>query len=241
VQVASGVLEQDAKALLAPFASSMTKGRPWVTLKMAVSLDGKIADASGRSKWITGPEAREAVQELRRRSDAIMVGATTARKDDPSLLPRPARGREPYRIVVDSTGRLTPAGQLFSDEARERTIVATTARCPVSRREAYAACGAQVWCLPAAAGRVSLKAVIRKLHGLGVLQVLVEGGGEVAAALLRTGWVDELVWFVAPVVIGGPGVQAVGGQGWPLAKAPRMKVVETRPMGADVMIRAIPR
>ncbi len=240
VQVEAGVLEKEAKELLAPFASAMTKQRPLITLKLAVSMDGKIADASGRSKWITGPAARKMVQDLRRRCDAIMVGAATAGKDNPSLLPRPAGGRKPYRVIVDSTGRLPPASQVLDDEASDRTIVATTARCPAARRAVYEACGARVWCLPAAAGRVSLKALIRKLHGLGVLHVLIEGGGELAAALLRTGWVDELVWFVAPVVIGADGIPAVAGRGWRLDKAPRMEVVETRPVGGDVLIRAVP-
>jgi diaminohydroxyphosphoribosylaminopyrimidine deaminase/5-amino-6-(5-phosphoribosylamino)uracil reductase len=239
VEIVSGVAGDEAKALIAPFASTMTRHRPFITLKMAVSLDGKIADAAGRSKWITGPAARNVVQDLRRCCDVILVGATTACQDNPSLLPRPARGRMPFRVIVDSTGRLPCSSQVLSDAARRQTIVATTAKCPVARREAYAACGAQVWTLPSSTGRVSLKALMRKLQGLGALHVLVEGGGELTAAFLRTGWVDELVWFVAPLVIGNTGVPAVGGKGWPLAKAPRMKIVETRQAGNDVMIRAM--
>ena len=241
VLVASGILEKEAKSILQPFACSMLHRRPFVTVKMAVSLDGKIADANGRSKWITGPEARTVVQDLRRRCDVIMVGATTARKDDPSLLPRPARGRQPYRVIVDSSGRLPPASQVLNDEGRSRTIVATTRRCPAARCAAYEARGAQVWRLPATQGRVSLKALIHRLHKLGALHVLVEGGGELAAALLRTGCVDEVFWFVAPVAIGGGGVPAIGGTGWPLTKAPRMEIVELRQVGADVMLRAMPK
>lgn len=239
VEIVSGVAGNEAKALIAPFASTMTRHRPFITLKMAVSLDGKIADAAGRSKWITGPAARNVVQDLRRRCDVILVGATTACQDNPSLLPRPARGRMPFRVIVDSTGRLPCSSRVLTDDAPRQTIVATTAKCPVARREAYAARGAQVWCLPSSADRVSLKALMRKLQGLGVLHVLVEGGGKLTAAFLRTGWVDELVWFVAPLVIGNTGVPAVGGKGWPLAKAPRMKIVETRQAGNDVMIRAM--
>lgn len=239
VEVVRGVAEREAKSLLAPFASTMTKRRPFLTVKMAVSLDGKIADADGRSKWITGPAARKRVQELRRRCDVILIGATTACRDNPSLLPRPAAGRAPFRVILDSKGRLSCSSRVLSDEARSRTIVATTRRCPVARREAYAACGAQVWCLPSAANRVSLKALMRKLGGLGVLHVLVEGGGELAAALLREGWVDELVWFVAPLVIGAGGVPAISGKGWPLAETPRLRMVETGLVGGDVMMRAV--
>lgn len=239
LEIVSGVAGEEARALLAPFASTMSRHRPYITLKMAVSLDGKIADAAGRSKWITGPAARNVVQDLRRRCDVIMVGATTACRDNPSLLPRPDRGRRPFRVIVDSTGRLPCSSRVLTDDAPCQTIVATTAQCPAARRAAYAACGAQVWCLPASAGRISLAALLRKLQGLGALHVLVEGGGELAAAFLRAGRVDELVWFVAPLVIGTTGVPAIGGKGWSLAKAPRMKLVETRRLGDDVMIRAM--
>lgn len=239
IRVDVGVLEAEARALLAPFASSMTRRRPMVTLKLASSFDGRLADAAGRSKWITGVPARTRVQDLRRRCDAIVVGATTAERDDPSLLPRPARGRQPYRIIVDSGGRLPSGSQVLTDGARGQTILATTVKCPMSRRVRYAATGAQVWCLPVSAGGVSIAALMRRLHRLGLLHVLVEGGGELAAAWLRTGWVDELVWFVAPLVIGGRGVPSVGGRGWPLDGAPRFTIVEARRVGPDVMMRAV--
>jgi diaminohydroxyphosphoribosylaminopyrimidine deaminase/5-amino-6-(5-phosphoribosylamino)uracil reductase len=241
VQVKRGVLEAEAKRVLAPFASTMTRGRPFVSLKLAVSLDGKVADSGGRSKWISGPAARGMVQELRRRCDAVIVGATTAERDNPSLLPRPARGREPYRVIVDSAGRLPLSAKVLTDESRERTILATTARCPEARRSRYEAAGARVWCLPASNGRVSIKALMRKLQSLGLLHLLLEGGGELAEAWLRAGYVDELVWFVAPLVIGGKGVPGVGGKGWPLAGAPQFTIVETRRVGPDVMIRAVGR
>jgi diaminohydroxyphosphoribosylaminopyrimidine deaminase/5-amino-6-(5-phosphoribosylamino)uracil reductase len=240
VEVATGILEREARELLAPFAIAITQKRPRVILKMAVSLDGRIADASGRSRWITGPAARQRVQDLRRQSDVIMIGAATARKDNPSLVPRPARGRSPYRVVVDSSGRLSSTARVLTDEARDRTIIATTTACPSARQTAYRRQGAQVWLLPRSAGRVSLKALLRRLHRMGALQVLVEGGGELAEALLRTGWVDELCWFVAPVVMGGKGIPAIGGKGWPLPRAPRLRVVETRRAGPDVLIRAVP-
>jgi diaminohydroxyphosphoribosylaminopyrimidine deaminase/5-amino-6-(5-phosphoribosylamino)uracil reductase len=240
IRVDTGVLAQDARDLLAPFAVSITRKRPRVILKMAVSLDGRIADAHGRSKWITGPAARKAVQDLRRQSDAVLIGATTALRDDPSLLPRPARGRNPYRVIVDTSGRLSPAARVLTDEARHRTIVATTRACPTARQRAYEEQGAQVRLLPSKDEHVSLKALLRGLHRLGVLQVLVEGGGRLAEALLRTGWVDELRWFVAPVVIGNRGIPAMAGKGWTLPRAPRMRIVETCEAGADIMIRAVP-
>jgi len=238
IEVVSGIGAAEARDLLAPFASSMIRKRPYVTLKLAESLDGRIADAQGRSKWITGPAARDIVQDLRRRVDAVMVGAGTVFKDDPSLLPRPAKGRLPFRIIVDASGKLPSTRHIFSDEASTQTILATTKRCSVYRQAEYSKHGARVHVLPAGGRGVSLPALMRSLHDLGVLHVLCEGGGELAGSLLKDNLVDEVVMFVAPMFIGGSGKESVGGKGWPLAKAPRLKIVETRMVGPDVMIRA---
>ncbi|MEI8121953.1 MAG: bifunctional diaminohydroxyphosphoribosylaminopyrimidine deaminase/5-amino-6-(5-phosphoribosylamino)uracil reductase RibD [bacterium] len=240
IEVVSGIGADEARDLLAPFASSMIRKRPTVTLKLAESLDGRIADAAGRSKWITGSAARDIVQELRRRSDAVLVGAGTVMKDDPSLLPRPAKGRQPFRIIVDASGKLPATRRLFSDGASAQTILATTKRCSKSRQAEYAAKGVQVLVLPSAGQGVSLPSLMRTLHALGVMHVLCEGGGELAGSLLKANLVDEVVMFVAPMIIGGDGKGSVGGKGWPLAKAPRLKIVETRMVGHDVMIRAKP-
>lgn len=238
IEVVTGDGAAEASELLAPFSSSMIRKRPWLTLKLAESLDGRIADARGHSKWISGPEARTVVQGLRRRVDAVMVGAGTIIKDDPSLLPRPAKGRSPFRVVVDAAGKVPVNRRVFSDEFASRTLLVTTKRCPAGRQAVYAAGGSQVLVLPAAGRGVSLPALMKSLHALGVLHVLCEGGGELAASLVRANFVDELVIFVAPVIVGGDGVAAVGGRGWPLTAAPRFKIVESRVVGGDVMIRA---
>lgn len=238
IEVTAGPGAAAARELLAPFASRVTRRRPFVVLKLAASLDGKIADRSRRSKWITGPAARKVVQDLRRGADAILVGAGTARADDPSLLPRPARGRRPYRVIVDSAGSLSCAATVLRDGFQEQTVVATTARCAAARRKRYGDCGAAVWVLPARDGRVDLRALMRKLANLDVMKVLCEGGGDVAAGLMEAGVVDELVFFTAPLVLGGAGVDAVGGQGWLLARAPRFRIVGMERLGSDVMVRA---
>lgn len=237
VQVECGIGEPDASELLKPFTSSMLRARPYVTVKLATSLDGRIADSSGCSQWISGPKARVHVQGLRRRVDAILVGAGTATQDNPSLLPRPAKGRKPFRVIVDAQGSVPPQSRVFTDECSKNTLLATTGRCPVSQQKAYARHGAQVIVLPAAGRGVSLPALMKALHAKGIMHVLCEGGGVLVGALLKAKLVDELVMFVAPVILGGDGFPAAGGVNWPLAKAPRLKVVEACRVGDDVMIR----
>lgn len=239
ITVDERVCEDETGALIVPFASLMLWKRPWVTLKLATSLDGRIADATGRSQWISGSASRDIVQAMRRQSDAIMIGAGTAVADDPSLLPRPARGRHPLRVVVDSKGHVAPSARVFQGDGESVTVVATTRRCGDARCKAYVEMGGDAWILPGAKGGVALPSLMRRLGKLGVMRVLVEGGGVLAESLFKAKLVDEVVMFVAPVVIGGEGVGAIGGKGWPLQSAPRLTVLETRRCGDDVMIRAI--
>lgn len=238
--VDEGVCREAAEALIATFAKWIVTRRPFLTLKLGMTADGRIADGLGRSQWITGEVSRARVQRLRREADAVMVGASTVCRDDPSLLCRLPGGGEAYRVVVDSHGRTPPGRRVFRDGEAARTIVATTCRCPATRRKAYASGGAQVWVLPAAGGRVSLPALMRRLGALGLLHVLCEGGGELAASLVAGGLVDRYVLFVAPRLMGGGAVPAIAGAGWPLARAPRLEFVRLARSGADVLIEARP-
>ena len=240
VRVVTGVCRAEGEALLAPFACRLRTGRPYVTLKMAMTLDGRIADRRGLSRWITGPAARAEVQRLRRRADAVMVGAGTVRTDDPSLWPRPAGRRTPWRVVMDPAGRTSPRARVYTDERAAHTLVALGRSVPAARVKAYGRHGAAPLWVPA--GRVaSVRSVLKQLAGLGALHVLCEGGGQLAASLLRAGVVDELVFFVAPAVLGAAGDFAVvGGPGWLLPGAPRLKFIEQRTVGPDLMIRAVP-
>jgi diaminohydroxyphosphoribosylaminopyrimidine deaminase/5-amino-6-(5-phosphoribosylamino)uracil reductase len=237
--VSTGVLDAEARCLIRPFVAWMCRGRPWVTLKLATTLDGRIADAGGRSRWITGPASRKRVQALRRASDAIVVGVGTALADDPSLLPRPAAGRRPWRVIVDSTGRLPLTARVLTDAERDQTLVATTRRCPAARAAAYANAGAEVVSLPTAGGHVSIPALLRALHRRNVMRVLCEGGGELAAAWLAAKAVDEIVWFVAPKILGGDAVNAVRGAGWSLANAPQFAVDTVERSGDDVVMTCL--
>ena len=210
VEVITGVCRKEAEELIAPFAKRMLIGLPYVTLKLGVTLDGRIADRSGKSQWITGPAARKKVQELRRAADAVMVGAGTVRADNPSLLPRPAKGRAPWRVVVGST--IPKTSKVLTDEAADRTLVVNG----------------------------SLKKVLRDLAKNDVMHVLCEGGGELAASLIRAGLVDEFVIFMAPSLLGGSGVPMVGKKGWSLANMPRLSFQTLEKCGEDVLIRAVP-
>lgn len=240
VAVIEGVRGAEARELVAPFAKWIIAGRPFVTLKLGMSVDGKIADLRRRSRWITGPAARRDVQALRRAADAILVGAGTVLADNPSLLPRPARGRRPFRVVLDARGRLSSAARLLNDAERLRTIVATTRLCPIRRVREWRARGSQVWVLPGGAA-VSLPALMRRLGKAGVLHVLCEGGGEVAAALIRARLVDAFRLYIAPRVLGGKrAVGAVGGAGWRLSRAPTLRFTGCRRIGKDIVITALP-
>lgn len=231
VAVDAGPGAAEAQSLIEPFSVRMLASRPFVTLKLGATLDGRIADGRGKSKWITGPAARRHVQALRRRVDAIVVGAGTVRADDPLLTPRPAAGRRPLRVVISQSGRLPARARLFTDERAPDTLVyvpAATAGRRVGRATVVAAGGP----------RVSLPAVLKDLARRGVMHVLCEGGGELAAAWLRAGLVDELQWIVAPRLLGGTGRPAVGGPGWPLAAAPQWKITDLQRVGDDVLLVA---
>ncbi len=241
IEVMEGIGREEARELIAPFAKWIVRGRPYLTLKLAMTLDGKIADRRGQSKWITSPASRREVQALRRRADAIMVGAGTVRADNPGLLPRPARGRRPWRVIVDSRGMLAGRYQILQPPDAAQTIMAATDACPLKTRARWQAAGAQVWVLPSAGGRVSLPALLRRLGAMGLLHVVCEGGGEMAAALIRARLVDEYRFFIAPRILGGkdaPG--AAGGPGWLLQSAPELAFADCRRLGRDLMIKALP-
>lgn len=216
LEVVEGLLAEQGGELIAGFAKHVRTGLPLVTLKMAASLDGRVAARDGSSRWITGEEARSDVHRLRAASGAIVVGAGTASADDPSLTVRlPGyRGRPPLRVLLDATGRTPPAGALFDKSAP--TMVATTPACPAGARAAWEAAGAEVLIVDAAGveGRVPLRPLLEALGKRDVHDVLLEGGPTAAWAAVEEGLVDRLVLYLAPKLIGGrdaPGV--LGGDG----------------------------
>lgn len=236
VQTAVGACQAETDAIIVPFACLMRHHRPYFTLKLGLSLDGRIADARHRSRWITGPKARTAVQEMRRASDAILVGAGTVRHDNPSLWPRPDRGRNPWRIVVVRQGPLPLASQLFTDAHAHRTIVAAPRGWQPPCAAAIRRTGARVLELPRTRFWASLAG---ELAALGLLRVLCEGGGILAGELIKAGLVDELNVFLSPMLIGGP-VGAIGDSRWPLLQAPEFTLFESRRAGKDLFLRLFP-
>jgi diaminohydroxyphosphoribosylaminopyrimidine deaminase/5-amino-6-(5-phosphoribosylamino)uracil reductase len=209
-------------------------------LKLAASLDGRIATAAGESRWITGEPAREAVHRLRAGTDAILVGAGTASADDPELTAR-RRGRvvhRPVRIVADAGLRVPARARLFRGEAGSCWVLCARSA-PASRRRELERRGAVLIPTPQRRGRLDLGWALEELARRGLTQVLVEGGGGLAASLLREDLVDELVWFVAPRLLGGDARPAIGDLGLRrLAESRPLARLRVRRLGPDLELRA---
>jgi len=241
LELIEGVCAHGGRELIAPFAKWITTGMPYLTLKMGMTLDGRIADASGRSKWITCPESRKQVHDLRRRADAVMIGGHTAAIDNPTLLPNGRSGADTYRVIVDTAGETPASAKALNDKNAKNTIMIVTAECPSRTRGMYESKGAEVIVLPTAAGGVSLARLMKRLGKKELLHVLCEGGGALAYSLIKAGLVDEFLFFVAPLVMGGKdSVPVVGGKGWKLTSMPRLKFTGCTNAGRDILIKAVP-
>lgn len=239
IEVATGVLADLAARDLAGFFLKTEQGRPLVTLKLASSFDGRIATATGESKWITGPEARRAVHALRARHDAVMVGAGTARADDPSLTVRDLGvDRQPVRVVVSRHLDLPLLGQLARSASAVPVWLCHGHGADAERIRAWEGLGAKL--LPCSVKGVQLDPhdVLQQLGAAGLTRVFCEGGSALAASLLAEDLVDELVGFTAGLAIGAEGLPAIGALGLGrLAEAPRFELLETWALGGDVMTR----
>ena len=236
LKVTAGVLADQARADHAGFLKRITLGLPMVTLKLAASLDGRIATAGGESRWITAPPARAMVHGLRAAHDAVMVGSNTALADDPQLT---VRGlgvwRQPVRVVVDGALRLGAHSALGRSTAQGPVWLLHGPDAPPARIKEWQEAGARLIPCPISADHLDLRAAMAALATAGLTRVLCEGGGGLGAALLRAGLVDDLALFTAGLALGGDGLPALGALGWEsLANAPRPRLVEARPVGPDV-------
>ena len=235
LDVECGLLEAEARELNRAYLRAVQTGLPWVTLKMAVTLDGKIATRAGDSRWITGEKARAYVHRLRDWNDAVMVGIGTARADDPQLTARLRGARNPLRVVVDPRGELRLESHLVQHAADIPTLVAVGEGIDGGP---FVARGVSVESVPQRGRWLDLEVLLRRLVARGVHSVLCEGGAGLGASLLEAGLVDEVAWFIAPKLVGGrdaPG--AVGGTGVErMAGAWTLDKVRYRRFGDDVAV-----
>ena len=234
VRAESGLLESAAKELNIGFVSRMSRGRPWVRLKLASSLDGKTALENGASQWITGAEARQDGHRWRARACAILSGIGTVRDDDPQLNVRGVETmRQPLKVVVDSRLETPLDARLLS----EGLALLATANADVEKTAALHARGAQVLCLPNAAGKVDLHALMQELARREINELHVEGGSRLSGALLNAGLVDEILMYLAPCLIGAsarglfdlPALQSLEGRC-------RLVFHDVRMVGADLRV-----
>ncbi|AJE04860.1 bifunctional diaminohydroxyphosphoribosylaminopyrimidine deaminase/5-amino-6-(5-phosphoribosylamino)uracil reductase RibD [Geobacter pickeringii] len=241
IEVTTGLLENESHFLNEPFIKHVTTGMPFVILKSALTLDGKTATSSGDSRWITNEKSRHYVHRLRAAVDAVMVGIGTVLADDPQLTVRIPRGRDPLRVVVDSTLRLPGTARMLSQESTSATLVATIsgdeARCAL-----LCSAGAEVVRCASRDGQVDLKDLLTRLGARGVQSVLLEGGSTLAGEALRAGLIDKFVLFYAPKLLGGEGgVGLFGGQSvMRMDEAFRLKTGAVRRFGDDIMVEAYP-
>jgi diaminohydroxyphosphoribosylaminopyrimidine deaminase/5-amino-6-(5-phosphoribosylamino)uracil reductase len=240
IETSTGVLENEARALNAGFLRRIGGGLPWVRMKLAMSLDGRTAMASGESKWITGPAARLDVQRLRAQSGAIVTGVGTVLADDPAMTVRVAdwpdwpEGVEPVqplRVVVDSRLQTPPTAQIVAGAGR--TVMATVAGDGASA-DALRRAGADIWLLAEEGGRVDLHALLEKLRDAQVNDVLVEAGPVLAAAFVEAGLVDELIVYQAPTLLGSAARPLLALPLSRMAEQKRLNVLDVRMVGEDV-------
>ena len=244
VEVQTGAGEKEALALIEPFAKWIVTSQPFVTLKVAASLDGKVAAADGSSRWISGEAARAEVHDLRRRADAVLVGSATVVADDPALTFRTpgalaTGGDQPLRVVLDASGRTPVTAQLFDDAAP--TLVITTDDVDERRVNAWLGAGADVARAASGEGGVDLRAALDVLGERGICHVLVEPGPTLAASFVERRVVDRFLLYIAPKLIGGdaPGLLASGAK--TIADAWSLLIEDVERVGDDLRIEAVMR
>ena len=235
--MADELLEEEARTLNLPYCRWVVSGKPFVTLKLAMSLDGQIAAFTGTSRWISGEESRRMVHRMRTVSDAVLVGGETFRKDDPLLTSRIPGGKDPRRIVLSSRLSGLAGRRIFGRGKGELLFV-----CPreVSDRDVnrVVSLGGRVLRLPSRGGRIAAEVFLRALGKEGVTSLLVEGGGRTAGWLVSAGAVDRFVFFLAPLLL-GEGVRAVRGyRARTVSGGRKLAITDVRRVGSDLVVTA---
>lgn len=240
VDVATQVENKAAERLNEAFIHFVRTQRPFVTAKCAATLDGRIATASGDSKWVTGPEARAYVHELRHRNDAIMVGIDTALADDPSLTTRRGgqHGRDPLRVIIDPKCRLPETAKMLTQPSAAETLVLVDALVESTNKERLLTAGAKLLPLSTRRGQFNMVEVMTALGEKGISSVLIEGGGGILGSALKNGVVQKIAFFYAPKLLGGDdGVPICRGQGAAVMDdAIGIVDLSARSLGPDILV-----
>lgn len=244
IPVTTGCLGEEARRVIDGFRSRISKQRPYVLVKYAMTLDGKIATRTGHSRWISGPEARELSHIMRDRSDAIMAGSNTIVVDNPRLttrIPNALAGyggpHHPRRIVIDGRLRIQPDAGILTPGSGDSPLIYTTTDAPDEAEEQLSGAGATICRVPSINGHVDLAAVLDDLSERGINLLFVEGGGGLIGALFDASLVDEVVIFIAPVIVGGDGPPPVAGTGVAtMPEARQLRDTRTRTAGDNIML-----
>jgi diaminohydroxyphosphoribosylaminopyrimidine deaminase/5-amino-6-(5-phosphoribosylamino)uracil reductase len=242
IEVVTGILEEEGRKLNEIFLKYITTKLPFVIMKTAMTLDGKIATRTNASKWITGELSRKHVHEIRHRVAGIMVGIGTVLADDPSLTTRLEDGRcsDPIRIIVDSSARIPLEAKVLNLESDAKTIIAVTEKADKEKLGLLEEKGAEIIVTPSRNGRVDLSLLMKELGERKIDSILLEGGSELNYAALEEGIVDKINAFIAPKIIGGNTAKTpVGGQGKAFMEdSINLKCVDIHRFGDDIMIEA---
>ncbi|HLI79554.1 MAG TPA: bifunctional diaminohydroxyphosphoribosylaminopyrimidine deaminase/5-amino-6-(5-phosphoribosylamino)uracil reductase RibD [Candidatus Binataceae bacterium] len=238
IAVTLGVMEEESRRINEGFFTRVEKGRPMVALKLAMTLDGRIATSSGDSKWISGEESRALVHRWRRYSDAVMVGAGTVIADDPRLTCREESGRDPYRVIIDAKLRSDPRARVFTQRSSASTILVTTPSKHRIAQERYGSAKTEVLAMKGVGGETALAPLFHEFGQRGWNRVMIEGGAHLAASALRQKVVDRIAIFVAPKILGG-GLSAIEGLGFlKMKEAINLADLEVWQVGEDLLIEA---
>ncbi|MDA8123097.1 MAG: bifunctional diaminohydroxyphosphoribosylaminopyrimidine deaminase/5-amino-6-(5-phosphoribosylamino)uracil reductase RibD [Deltaproteobacteria bacterium] len=237
--VVDGLLGEEARALNLSYLKWIVSGKPYVTLKMAVTLDGQIAAAGGDSRWVSCEKSRAVVHRMRSAADAVLVGGETFRRDDPRLTSRVQGGRNPVRVILTSSLSGVSGSRIFRG-GKGKVVFACPRGVPERDVRRAVSLGAKVIRLPSRAGRIPASVFLRALGKEGIVSLLVEGGGKTAGWLAAAGAVDRYVFFVAPLLL-GEGVRAfVGYRARKVAGGRRLEITGVRRVGDDLMVTAEP-
>ncbi|MBI5234983.1 MAG: bifunctional diaminohydroxyphosphoribosylaminopyrimidine deaminase/5-amino-6-(5-phosphoribosylamino)uracil reductase RibD [Deltaproteobacteria bacterium] len=243
IKVVAVVREKECRALNVAYEKYITTGLPYVTLKLASSLDGRIAANGGDSKWITGEASRRRVHLMRSRADAVLVGSATASADDPELTTRLVKGLNPARVLIDTSFQTPLSAKMFKHNAldRGRPMVFTTSAASEAKIKKAGRLGIDVLIAPLMRGRVGLSDMLKALGQRGITSLLVEGGGAVAASFLNDKKVDAIALFFAPIVLGAEGIPSVAYLGIKkVREAIRFKDMKASMIGKDLLVEAKP-